>query len=271
MERIGQRPVPARLISDGVFYPDSDGKPLGETPHHIRNILYLVEELDAHFLDDAQTFVAGDMFVYYERGNNRRHVSPDVFVVRGIAKETTPPRTRYLVWKEGKPPGAIVEVTSKSTSKEDVEDKKILYQDTLQVPEYFLYDPEGEYLSPRLQGFRLVEGKYERIEPIDGRLPSEILGLHLEVDGLQLRLYDPATGQWISTPPEVREALAEAETERRISEAARAQAEQARSARGTGAVARNRGSDTRGGGGRALREEVEELRRRLGDQAGQGT
>jgi len=32
------------------------------------------------------------------------------------------------------------------------------------------------------------------IEPVAGRLPSQILGLHLERDGKELRLYNPATG-----------------------------------------------------------------------------
>jgi hypothetical protein len=36
-----------------------------------------------------------------------------------------------------------------------------------------------------------VEGEYVAITPVDGRLPSEVLGLHLEQDGQELRLYDP--------------------------------------------------------------------------------
>ena len=54
-----------------------------------------------------------------------------------------------------------------------------------------MFDPTEDYLDPPLQGFRLVGGEYLRIEPIAGRLPSEILGLHLERDGNELRLYDP--------------------------------------------------------------------------------
>ena len=48
------------------------------------------------------------------------------------------------------------------------------------MPEYFLFDPRSEYLKPSLRGFRLIAGEYRPIEPIDGRLPSEMLGLHLE-------------------------------------------------------------------------------------------
>ncbi len=42
-----------------------------------------------------------------------------------------------------------------------------------------------------------------------GRLPSKVLGLHLEADGDLLRLYDPATKQRLLTPSEVRAACLE--------------------------------------------------------------
>jgi len=64
----------------------------------------------------------------------------------------------------------------------------------LKVPEYFQFDPTQDYLEPPLQGFRLVADEYRPIEPVAGRLPSQILGLHLERDGTELRLYDPSTG-----------------------------------------------------------------------------
>ncbi len=31
--------------------------------------------------------VSGNMLMFYEEGNRRKHVSPDVFVVRGIPKK----------------------------------------------------------------------------------------------------------------------------------------------------------------------------------------
>jgi len=40
------------------------------------------------------------------------------------------------------------------------------------------------------------------ITPVAGRLPSEVLGLHLERSGVDLRLYDPAQGRWLPTPRE---------------------------------------------------------------------
>ena len=51
--------------------------------------------------------MCGNMLMYYEEGNPRKHVAPDVFVVLEIPKE--PLRENYLVWKEGKAPDFIVE------------------------------------------------------------------------------------------------------------------------------------------------------------------
>jgi Uma2 family endonuclease len=134
----------------------------------------------------------------YEEGNPRKYVSPDVLLALGVPKE--PPRDYYLVWKEGNAPDAVVEITSKSTRREDKKKKFEIYRDILKVSEYFLFDPTEDYLKPPLQGFRLAGGEYVPIAPIAGRLPSRTMGLHLERDGVKLRLFDPATGQRLLTP-----------------------------------------------------------------------
>jgi Uma2 family endonuclease len=226
---------------------------MGETPRHVQNLSYLVFMLDTHFANDPQVFVASNMFVYYARGNRLKQLSPDVFVVRGIPRQGTPERRRYLAWEEGKSPDVVIELTSASTREEDIDDKMAIYRDTLRVPEYFLFDPWDEYLDPPLQGHRLVDGKYERIEPVDGRLPSTILGLHLEANGPQLRLYDPSTKQWLKSPPEEHAARQQAEADRQDAEMDRRKAEAERQK----AEAENE----------RLRREVEELRRRLSGQS----
>jgi hypothetical protein len=80
-----------------------------------------------------------------------------------------------------------------------------------------------------------------RIEPASGRLPSVVLGLHLERDGSQLRLYDPRTQQWLRTPREDREALelAEAEREREAESRKLAEAEVERLRKELEALRRN--------------------------------
>ena len=48
----------------------------------------------------------------------------------------------------------------------------------------------------------MIDDTYIPIEPVNGRLPSEVLGLHLERDGKRLRLYNPATGARLPTAVE---------------------------------------------------------------------
>jgi Uma2 family endonuclease len=166
---------------------------MGETPLHRDEMIDVIRTLQDHYADDPKIYVSGDMLLFYEEGNPRKHIAPDVLWVRGIPK--LPERDYYLVWIEGKSPDVVVEITSKTTKREDRTKKLVLYRDVLKVPEYFQFDPTEDYLKPPLQGFRLRAGQYIPIDPVDGRLPSQLLGLHLERDGRELRLYDPATGR----------------------------------------------------------------------------
>jgi Uma2 family endonuclease len=193
-----------------IEYPTSDGKPMAETLIHRDAMIDLIRTLEESYRDDPMAYVSGNMLLFYEEGNRRRHLAPDVFVVRGIPKRL---RENYLLWEEGKGPDLVIEVTSKSTRREDQEKKRDLYRDVLGVVEYFLFDPLGEYLKPPLQGYRLVDGEYAPIEPVDGRLPSLVTGLHLEAAGTALRLYRPDLGRWLPTDAE-RAKAAEDEVER---------------------------------------------------------
>ena len=185
-------------------YPTSDGRPTAETDWHRKLMNALIETLAAFFAANARVYVSGNLLIFYEPGNKRRHVAPDVLVVRGVPKHDRP---NYLVWEERRGPEFVIELTSSTTRREDVDKKLKLYRDTLKVQEYFLFDPFGDYLVPPLQGYRLRAGKYHPIRPVAGRLPSRVVGLHLERNGKELRLYDPARGEWLPTPQEEIERL----------------------------------------------------------------
>jgi Uma2 family endonuclease len=195
-------------------YPTTDGKPMAETDLHRELMNALIQTLKAYYAAEPQVYVSGNLLLFYQPGNRRRHISPDVFVVKGVSKRD---RLNYLVWEEGKGPDVVIELTSSSTRHEDQHRKFQRYQDVLRVPEYFLFDPMGDYLEPRLQGYRLRRGGYAAIRPVRRRLPSQVLGLHLEAAGNTLRLYDPATEEWLLTPQErvtqSEERLAEVEAE----------------------------------------------------------
>jgi Uma2 family endonuclease len=131
--------IPQEQHTRDVEYPTSDGKPLAETEFHLNNMVDTIQTLDDHFAHNPGVHVGGNLLLYYEAGNPRKHVSPDVFVAFGIPK--LPLRDCYLVRKEGKAPDAVIEITSKSTKREDSTKKLEIYRDVLKVAEYFLFDP----------------------------------------------------------------------------------------------------------------------------------
>jgi len=197
------------LQRDDVHYPESDGKPMGETEFHVEETIYLIVALKDRFRDAPDVYVGGDMFLYYVEGDPKKVVAPDVFVVLGVPKRK---RRTYKLWEEGLPPNLVIEVTSASTRQEDL-NKKALYE-RLGVTEYVLYDPLGEYLNPRIQGFRLSGSRYEPIpREAGGSLQSRTVGLTFTMEGPELRLIDTATGDPLLRDAEVRDLARTAERE----------------------------------------------------------
>ena len=218
-----------------IYYPESDGKPVGETDFHIAALFYLWQALRFHYRNDPNVYVAGNMLFYYEQGNPAEFKVPDIFVVKGVAKHD---RRVYKLWEEKAAPCVVFEITSRSTRLDDLGTKRALYE-MLGVREYYLFDPLDEYLRPRLQGYKLVAGMYQRVKPsLDGSLLSRELGLVLRADGKLLRVVDPVTGEPLPTLDEavdqIEDALdtaraeirhAQIEAERADAEAQRAEAE----------------------------------------------
>ena len=239
-----------------IEYPESDGKPMAESDVHLDVIMHLVQALRDRYAADPQVYVAGNLLLYLEKGT-RKSVAPDVFVVQGVPKRK---RGKYLLWEEGEAPCFVLEATSKSTKDEDLTDKKARYAQ-LGVEEYFLFDPEGEYLRPRFQGLRLRGGEYAPIPvSVDGSLTSRTLGVVFVPDGVSLRMRDVATGapllgyaDWKARAEaaehEAEAAKEEAKTAKRRAKAAKQEAETAK-----------RRAEAAEAQVRALTEELERLR-----------
>ncbi len=207
--------VIATSVGSNKDYPTSDGRPMAETDLHRTLMLDLIETLKLRFETESQTYVSGNLLIFYEPGNKRRHIAPDVFVVKGVPKHQ---RLNYLVWEEGKVPNLVIELTSKTTRREDRTKKWRLYEEVLQVSEYFLFDPYEDYLMPPFQAFRLETGKYVAIEPTGGRFHSTVINLDLVRHGPELRLHEPGGAMLLAPRERVAEA---ADHVRRVEQRAR--------------------------------------------------
>lgn len=176
-----------------IVYPTSDGKPMAETDKHRDLMMYAIEALKVLYADRPEVYVSGNNFLYWQEGDPKKCVSPDCYVIFGVGMRQ---RDSYKAWEEGgKLPNVVFEFTSRKTRQEDADVKRPLYEGSLKVPEYFLFDPTGDYLRPRLQGYRLEGGRYVALEASGGRLVSTQLGLELVQDGEELYFYDPVRGE----------------------------------------------------------------------------
>lgn len=187
---------PAKISQ--TIYPTSDGKPFAETDIHISLLIDLHIALDTHFQADPDVYVSGNLLIYYVEGNPARRVAPDVFVAFGVPKGQ---RRVYLLWEEDVMPQVVIELSSRQTWRDDLQKKWQLYAE-LGVQEYFIFDPEYDYLDKPLIGYRLEEGNYVEMEATEPRLRSDALGLELVDTGETLRLLDPQTKQFLPTAKE---------------------------------------------------------------------
>jgi Uma2 family endonuclease len=212
-------------LEQEIDYPTSDGQPMAETPQHMQVMVDLIFGLKRRYQEVSDVWVGGNLFFFYEKGNPKAKVAPDVLLAQGVRKWDRP---NYKIWEEG-PPALVIEVTSKKTQHKDQQVKKPLYQ-RLGIKEFVLFDPFGEYLRPPLQGFRLLRGRYQPIPlEADGSLRSRTTGLWLQREGQRLRLVDVATGERLLWDEEESAARKVAEAARQAEAAAR-QAAEARAA-----------------------------------------
>jgi Uma2 family endonuclease len=187
------------------LYPDSDGRPMGETDFHNHAQTLLRECLQDCFAGQSNVYVATNLLFYYEQGNSRARRDPDVLVARGVRGNHF--RRSFRLWEEGVVPCTLFEISSKKTWRTDVNAKRTLYAQ-INVPEYFVFDPENCFLDPQLRGFRLVNGaSVEMVPAADGSLISEQLGLRMVPEGNMLRLIELRTGLPILTRSEQVELL----------------------------------------------------------------
>ena len=195
------------------IYPSTDGEPVAETYVHLYAMLITLEVL-RQYLAGQQATVLSNQFLYYAEGFPKLRVAPDVMVIFDVKPGG---RDNYKIWEEGQTPTVVFEMTSKGTQEQDQSFKKTLYEQ-LEVQEYWLFDPKGEWIPEQLRGYRLQGEQYT---PVTDNI-SRALNLRLTVEETLISFYRLDTDEKLLIPDELATALAdsnaqlEAERQRRV-------------------------------------------------------
>ncbi len=192
---------------------------LGDMPDPTHNLLvdYLLQIL--RFFYRLNRFVIEREIKIYGTGQyQEKPLYPDVFVLKSREELS---EGSYQIGADGPAPEVVIEVISKNKPSNDLIKKPPRYE-AWGIAEYFAYDPrerKSESHTPRLYGWRLVEGKYEQLEADSaGRMWSEQLDSWLVPDGEMLRLFDREGNQRLT---DAEAAYQGKETERQAKEVER--------------------------------------------------
>lgn len=186
-----------------IYYPESDGKPMAETDVHRSQMNYLIESLKLFFDNRKSAYVSGNIMFYYEEENPYKSFSPDVMICFDVSPVD---RRVYKLWEEKQFPQVVFEISSRSTWGEDLNKKWFLYQ-KFGVKEYYVFDPEYDYLPEPLIAYRLKKDELRQVKIKNGRILSEELSLEIVDTGKGLRLFDPQTQEFIKTLEEAAEEI----------------------------------------------------------------
>jgi Uma2 family endonuclease len=174
-----------------------------------------------------QTFIGTDINLYYDTRHPRWYKRPDWFLVLGVerASQQQDLRLSYVTWQEGVMPFLAIELLSPGTEDEDLGQnvralperdtppgKWEVYERILRIPYYVVFDR----YTHQFRAFGLERSRYREIQLASPQLWLEEIqlglgvwqGLYQGIEGLWLRWYS-APGQWLLTPAERAERLAE--------------------------------------------------------------
>lgn len=177
-----------------VTYPSEDGHLLARSYDHIYAIFVTLEVL-RQYLIGRQVTVLAKQFIYYSKGFPQIRLAPDVMVIFNVEPGG---RDNYKLWEEGPKPSVIFEMTSVATRAYNLEFKRVIYEQ-MEVEEYWAFDPKGELIPEKLQGYRLNKGVYEAIADSY----SHVLGLRLAVEDKLIAFYRGDTGERLLMPGEL--------------------------------------------------------------------
>jgi hypothetical protein len=220
------------LTLEDVLHPE-EGDYIVQTDAHDWDRVYLKEVFSAQLHDNPTAAVLADCGVDLNIPNVR-HLCPDIAVFFNVK--------RHIDWNifdvaaEGARPVLFVEVTSRSTRKNDL-GTKVDYYHRAKVPLYVIADAVGRGAKRRIKllGYQYEQKAYKPILPgEDGRIYLEPVRLWLGITRdrhtgfLRLACFDPGTGLELGDYAAVSQALAEARALAEAQSDARALAERGR-------------------------------------------
>ena len=223
------------MTTKGIAKPTATGKyahivPLPDPPREPdmqqnMRLLDFGSIVRYHFAQRNDVLVCGEGYLRYNGDNDAEQFVPDCVVTFGVDPGAIVARNGYVISEVGKPPDFVLEVASRSTGRRDYTVKRDGYA-AYGVREYWRFDHTGgEFHGAALAGDTLVGDRYEPLEihrEQDGLIwgHSPVLGLDICWEKEQIRLRDPATGEYIPTPEE---AAARADAEAARADAAEAE------------------------------------------------
>jgi Uma2 family endonuclease len=136
-------------------------------------------------------FIAGDLLWYPVEGDNKICQAPDAMVVFGRPKGD---RGSYKQWLENQiAPQVVFEILSPGNTKAEMRRKWQFYQ-RFGVEEYYLYDPDANYL----QGWWRRGDRLEMIPAINN-WQSPLLKIRFQLESPQLAIFYPDGSRFLTT------------------------------------------------------------------------
>lgn len=170
-----------------------------EAPYHAAAVFQIRDIFGRHVRTrkGSKPIVESNLSVRFDAAGSSARIVPDNFLAFGVDQ----PPASFRVPRDRNLRMLVLEVLSPGTHETDQTTKMLSYAG-MGAAEYWLFDPTGKLQVPRLQGFRLADGRYVRIpgsgESKEHAVHSEVLCTDLYLEDQALRLA-PAAGQDVPT------------------------------------------------------------------------
>ena len=180
-----------------------------------------------YLLNPDGHYVSMDRWLRMDRADHKDKLLPDLLVALDVQEQQWNV-DEYLPWEVGKAPEVLGEFLSPSSEGADKTGKPDRYA-KLGVREYFLFDPDGTYGVPRIQGWSLQgDGSREALpRRADDGVESRVLPVRFVLTDDHVGVIDVRTGRLALRYEEVHRLLREEIEARYRAEQAQQRAERA--------------------------------------------